>query len=112
MHKWVKRCLIGALVAGIILEGALQVFVKIEERKRAEAPGNSAKYDLVNLEKTEDSPLRDKTILFLGSSVTYGAAAEGQSFVELFELANLIISTIATMKMINSIIHKTLFLFI
>ena len=85
MHKWVKRCLIGALVAGIILEGALQVFVKIEERKRAEAPGNSAKYDLVNLEKTEDSPLRDKTILFLGSSVTYGAAAEGQSFVELFE---------------------------
>jgi hypothetical protein len=32
-----------------------------------------------------DSPLNGKTVLFLGSSVTYGSAAEGQSFVELFE---------------------------
>lgn len=28
------------------------------------------------------SPLKGKTIVFLGSSVTYGAAAQGQSFVE------------------------------
>lgn len=32
-----------------------------------------------------DSPLNGKIVLFLGSSVTYGSAAEGQSFVELFE---------------------------
>ena len=31
------------------------------------------------------SPLKGKTIIFLGSSVTYGSAAGGQSFVELFE---------------------------
>ncbi len=77
--------MIGIVAAGVILEGALQIYVKIEERKRMEAPGNAPEYDLVHLEKTEGSPLKDKTILFLGSSVTYGAAAEGQSFVELFE---------------------------
>ncbi|MBQ3292074.1 MAG: SGNH/GDSL hydrolase family protein [Mogibacterium sp.] len=44
-----------------------------EETKRANAQG------------LEDSLLTGKTIIFLGSSVTYGAAAEGQSFVELFE---------------------------
>ena len=37
------------------------------------------------MEKHPESPLNGKTILFLGSSVTYGSAAEGQSFVELFE---------------------------
>ena len=37
------------------------------------------------MEKQSESPLCGKTILFLGSSVTYGSAAEGQSFVELFE---------------------------
>ena len=37
------------------------------------------------MEKHSESPLSGKTILFLGSSVTYGSAAEGQSFVELFE---------------------------
>ena len=37
------------------------------------------------MEKHSESPLKGKTILFLGSSVTYGSAAEGQSFVELFE---------------------------
>ena len=37
------------------------------------------------MKKHSESPLSGKTILFLGSSVTYGSAAEGQSFVELFE---------------------------
>ena len=37
------------------------------------------------MENHSESPLSGKTILFLGSSVTYGSAAEGQSFVELFE---------------------------
>ena len=37
------------------------------------------------MKKNTCSPLEGKAIIFLGSSVTYGAAAEGQSFVELFE---------------------------
>ena len=40
------------------------------------------------MKKNTCSPLVGKTIIFLGSSVTYGAAAEGQSFVELFEAAD------------------------
>ena len=38
-----------------------------------------------NLTPHESDVLKGKTVVFLGSSVTYGAAAEGQSFVELFE---------------------------
>ena len=64
---------------------ALRAYVAAEERKRAAAPGNGEEYDVSILEKHTASPLEGKTIIFLGSSVTYGAAAEGQSFVELFE---------------------------
>jgi lysophospholipase L1-like esterase len=44
-------------------------------------PGNAEKYDVSNL-KRKDSPLKGKKILFLGSSVTYGACSLAQSFVE------------------------------
>ncbi len=72
----------GLLIVG---EAALQIIVDLEEKKRAAAPGNSEIYDAENLEIHPESVLTGKRILFLGSSVTYGAAAEGQSFVELFE---------------------------
>ena len=51
----------------------------------AALPGNADKYNAEQQQKHAGSPLEGKTIIFLGSSVTYGAAAEGQSFVELFE---------------------------
>ena len=85
MNKWIKRGMVGVLALGAVREGARQVHVRSEEEKRAKAPGNGPEYDLTNMKKTETSPLKGKTILFLGSSVTYGAAAGGQSFVELFE---------------------------
>ena len=44
-------------------------------------PGNNRKYSL-NSVKTIDSPLRNKKILFLGSSVTFGFGALGESFVD------------------------------
>ncbi len=69
----------------LLLFAALKVYVAIEATKRAAAPGNAAAYDVSNLEKHPDSLLAGKTFLFLGSSVTDGAAAEKQSFVELFE---------------------------
>ncbi len=84
MNKRIKRCILSVVALGLLLEGALLVYVRMEEGKRAEAPGNAEEYDLMNMERFENSPLKGKTILFLGSSVTYGAAAEGQSFVELF----------------------------
>ncbi len=83
-----KRILTAILIlAALILAAwlALRGYIAIEEKKRSDAPGNGAAYDVENLEPRNDSPLAGKTVVFLGSSVTYGAAAEGQSFVELFE---------------------------
>lgn len=84
MKKWIKRIVIGLLVLVIALEGILQIYVWMEANKRKEAPGNAVAYNIENLDKQEDSSLMGKTILFLGSSVTEGAAAQNQSFVELF----------------------------
>ncbi len=64
---------------------ALKIYMAHELNKRSDADGNSEQYNVENLEKNADSVLAGKTILFLGSSVTDGAAADGQSFVELFE---------------------------
>lgn len=85
MKKRIIRILLILLAVLLLLYAALKVYVAIEAKKRADAPGNAAAYDVGNLERREDSSLAGKTILFLGSSVTDGAAAEGQSFVELFE---------------------------
>ena len=45
-------------------------------------PGNASKYDLYHTETLPDSPLKGKKIIFLGSSVTYGSASKGTSFVD------------------------------
>ena len=45
-------------------------------------PGNDDIYNPENLTPLENSPLKGKTILFLGSSVTLGYAAENISFVD------------------------------
>lgn len=47
-------------------------------------PGNSEEYDFSHIEPLENSPLQGKTVLFLGSSVTNGAAALHQSIPEYF----------------------------
>lgn len=44
-------------------------------------PGNAAQYG-VNQTRTVPSPLKDKRIAFLGSSVTWGFGALGESFVD------------------------------
>lgn len=82
-----KGLIIFLAAAGLLIvgEAVLQSIVSMEENKRAAAPGNSEIFDVGNLEIHPESVLTGKRILFLGSSVTYGAAAEGQSFVELFE---------------------------
>lgn len=46
-------------------------------------PGNSGKYDPARVNPDEHSPLRGKTVIFLGSSVTYGYGACGTSFAEI-----------------------------
>ena len=41
----------------------------------AKLPGNAEQYHLENVEPLADSPLKGKTICFLGSSVTNGSAS-------------------------------------
>ena len=46
-------------------------------RKAAKHPGNAPEYGLSAVQKEEDSILKGKTIAWLGSSVTFGAASGG-----------------------------------
>ena len=50
--------------------------------------GNSKEYNLDNVEVLKVSPLNNKRIGFLGSSITFGSAAEGTSFVEYISKRN------------------------
>ncbi len=77
--------LIVLIVLCAVLFAAMRIYTAHEERTRAAAPRNANRYNAENLEAHPDSVLTGKRILFLGSSVTYGVAAQGQSFVELFE---------------------------
>lgn len=48
-------------------------------------PGNNRKYDIEQMEVLQDSPLKGKTLIFLGSSVTVGACSQKQSFPLMLE---------------------------
>lgn len=57
-------------------------FTRLHDIKTAGLPGNAAQYDPTNVQRLTGSPLEGKHILFLGSSVTYGAASQGVSFAD------------------------------
>lgn len=57
-------------------------FAKAHDLKTASLPGNGTKYALSGVEPLTDSPLAGKTVVFLGSSVTYGASSKGVSFAD------------------------------
>ena len=59
-------------------------FAKLHDYRQGALPGNSVPYDVENAGTVENSPLQGKTVLFLGSSVTNGAAALHQSIPEYF----------------------------
>lgn len=52
------------------------------KQKIAQLPGNNACYNLGAVAALPASPLRGKTLIFLGSSVTYGACSKGVSFAD------------------------------
>lgn len=60
----------------------LQAFLKKMLSSPTYQAGNAAKYDPNMLTFNPHSPLAGKRIAFLGSSVTYGFAAKGKSFVD------------------------------
>ncbi len=50
--------------------------------------GNYGEYSLKNTTTVENSPIKDKTVIFLGSSVTYGYGSMGVSFADYLEKAD------------------------
>ena len=73
------------IVVGVIVvlwAISLSAFLANAEHKKAAAPGNGPEYALDTAPDVEESPLRGKRVLFLGSSVTYGAASQKVSFVD------------------------------
>ena len=50
--------------------------------------GNDKKYSLDHVKELDHSPLKDKSILFLGSSVTLGACSENESFADFIAKRN------------------------
>ncbi len=46
--------------------------------------GNSSKYNIENVEEITNSPIKEKSVLFLGSSVTKGYGSCGTSFADYF----------------------------
>lgn len=57
-------------------------FAKLHVLHAASFPGNAAVYSVEQVKPLAESSLKGTTIIFLGSSVTYGAAAKGVSFVD------------------------------
>lgn len=63
-------------------------FARLHDLKTAGLPGNAEQYDLTNVQRLAGSPLEGKHILFLGSSVTCGAASQGVSFADYLAARN------------------------
>lgn len=92
-----RGLLIGAVSAAAVITGWIGFcgyqwswgpFARLHDIKTAGLPGNATQYDLTNVQRITDSPLEGKHILFLGSSVTYGAASQGVSFADYIAARN------------------------
>ena len=78
------------LIVIVVIVAALGLITYITIRSMSTShperlAGNAAEYSVENTEVQENSPLEGKTIIFLGSSVTYGEDAMGESFVDFLE---------------------------
>ena len=94
-----KSTIIAMVSAVIIFLGILWIafcgfqwswgpFAKLHDFKTAGLPGNAAEYEMSKIPPLDSSPLNSKQIIFLGSSVTYGAASKGVSFVDYIGVRN------------------------
>ncbi len=63
-------------------------FAGLHDIQTANLPGNAARYAPEQAKKIAGSLLEDKHIIFLGSSVTYGASAKGVSFADYIAARN------------------------
>ena len=73
--------ILGSIVAALGAGGLYTYFRFFNSHPERKA-GNAETYSAANTPVKLHSPLRGKTIIFLGSSVTFGFGKEGESFVE------------------------------
>lgn len=78
----VSTILVAAWIAFCGYQWSWGPFNSLHDVKTAKLPGNGAQYAVENQNTIENSPLAGKRIIFLGSSVTYGAASQGASFAD------------------------------
>ena len=71
-----------AIIIVLITAVALGVSMPIAKSQGLLSRGNAAQYSVSQTEALENSPIKGKRILFLGSSVTYGSASKGESFAD------------------------------
>ena len=84
-------------------------FMKLHDFKTSALEGNGEKYSLDNAAPNADSPIEGKTVLFLGSSVTYGSASGGVSFADYIEKRDgceMIKSAVSGTTLVESGIHS------
>lgn len=75
--------IVGIVIIVIVVLNMILIRVMMNRHK--DLPGNAAEYDVENVQKQADNILTGKRVVFLGSSVTKGEAAEYVSFVEYME---------------------------
>lgn len=91
-----KTVLIGGIVIVAVLlwiafcgyQWSWGPFHRLHDLKTARLPGNAKEYAPETVAFLPESPLTGRHIIFLGSSVTYGAAAKGVSFAEYIVVRN------------------------
>ena len=81
---WIVLLILAALVAVLTVIGFKkpEFFLNI---RYSRLPGNDERYHPENQRTNPASPLRGKSLIFLGSSVTEGMAALGKTFAEYME---------------------------
>ena len=61
------------------------IFKGLGDLRMGKIPGNAAEYSMTTVEPLGENPLKGKKVLFLGSSVTYGAASMQEGIPEYFK---------------------------
>lgn len=87
-----KKVILIILAAVLVLQAAWIAFCgwkwgwgplhKLSNYRYRNMPGNTDQYAVCQVQPSGDETLKGKTVIFLGSSVTYGAASLGESFAD------------------------------
>ena len=88
-----KKKMVLIILAAVVLFFSIQIPLTLAISNGKFAAGNREEYSVAATPSLESSPLSGKHIIFLGSSVTYGSAANGESFVDYLVKRDDIIAT-------------------